>query len=270
MIGLAAATVVACSPPSDDDSTPAASGSSGAADAKTATSAEAFGGMDALVAAAKKEGALNVIALPPDWANYGEIIKAFQAQVPRASRSPATSPTAAAPTRSPPPHRLKGQAGAPDVFDLGAAVALANTAMFAPYQVATWEDIPATTSRSRPACGSTTTAATWGSATTRPRCPRRPASPTCSSRTTRARSPSTATRPRPARRSPACDGLGRQRRHGRRHHQGRRLLQPAQQGRQLPARRPDPRHDRVRPDPGRHRLGLPQRRRSAPSCRPGR
>ena len=29
------------------------------------------------MAAAKKEGALNVIALPPDWANYGEIIKAF-------------------------------------------------------------------------------------------------------------------------------------------------------------------------------------------------
>ena len=77
MIGFAAATVVACSPPSDDDTTPAASGSSGAADAKTATSAEAFGGMDALVAAAKKEAALNVIALPPDWANYGEVIKGF-------------------------------------------------------------------------------------------------------------------------------------------------------------------------------------------------
>ena len=41
--------------------------------------------MDALVAAAKKEGTLNVIALPPDWANYGEIIKAFHDQV-RASR----------------------------------------------------------------------------------------------------------------------------------------------------------------------------------------
>ena len=37
----------------------------------TATSAATGGGMDALVAAAKKEGALNVIALPPDWANYG-------------------------------------------------------------------------------------------------------------------------------------------------------------------------------------------------------
>ena len=33
--------------------------------------------MDALVKAAKKEGTLNVIALPPDWANYANIIKAF-------------------------------------------------------------------------------------------------------------------------------------------------------------------------------------------------
>ena len=39
--------------------------------------------------------------------------------------------------------RLKGQDGAPDVFDLGAAVALANTDMYAPYKVATWDDIPA-------------------------------------------------------------------------------------------------------------------------------
>ena len=44
------------------------------------TSAAAFGGTDALVAAAKTEGTLNVITLPPDWANYGEIMKAFTAK----------------------------------------------------------------------------------------------------------------------------------------------------------------------------------------------
>jgi putative spermidine/putrescine transport system substrate-binding protein len=38
--------------------------------------------------------------------------------------------------------RLKGQSKAPDVFDLGASVAAANTAMFAPYKVATFGDIP--------------------------------------------------------------------------------------------------------------------------------
>src|SRR4051794_11931399 len=140
MIGFAAATVVACSPPSDDAATPAASGSSGAADAKTATSAEAFGGMDALVAAAKKEGALNVIALPPTWANYGEVIKGFQAKYPEIKIT-SDQPDGSSADEISTAQRLKGQSGAPDVFDLGAAVALANTSMFAPYQVATWKDI---------------------------------------------------------------------------------------------------------------------------------
>ena len=38
----------------------------------TAQSAATGGGMSALIAAAKKEGTLNVIALPTNWANYGE------------------------------------------------------------------------------------------------------------------------------------------------------------------------------------------------------
>ena len=142
MVGFAAATVVACSPPSDDTATPAASGSSGAADAKTATSAEAFGGMAALEAAAKKEGALNVIALPPTWANYGEVIKGFQAKYPEIKVT-SDQPDGSSADEISTAQRLKGQSGAPDVFDLGAAVALANTAMFAPYQVATWKDIGA-------------------------------------------------------------------------------------------------------------------------------
>src|SRR5688572_19813470 len=48
-------------------------------DAATATSAEDFGGMEGLVAAAQAEGTLNVIALPPDWANYGQMIEDFAA-----------------------------------------------------------------------------------------------------------------------------------------------------------------------------------------------
>ena len=37
---------------------------------------------------------------------------------------------------------LAGTDKAPDVFDLGQSVALANTDMFAPYKVETWDDIP--------------------------------------------------------------------------------------------------------------------------------
>ena len=37
-------------------------------------------GMDDLVAAAKKEGALTVIALPRDWCGYGALIDSFKAK----------------------------------------------------------------------------------------------------------------------------------------------------------------------------------------------
>ena len=38
------------------------------------------GGMDDLVAAAKKEGQLTVIALPRDWCGYGAVIDSFKAK----------------------------------------------------------------------------------------------------------------------------------------------------------------------------------------------
>lgn len=129
-------TLGACSPPS---STPSSS-SSGGVNAATATSAAEFGGLDSLVTAAKKEGQLNVIALPPDWANYGAIIKAFQDKYGITVNS--AQPDASSQDEINAANQLKGQSKAPDVFDLGTSVALANTAMFAPYKVATWSDIP--------------------------------------------------------------------------------------------------------------------------------
>jgi putative spermidine/putrescine transport system substrate-binding protein len=138
---VAAATslaVAACAPPSDNTS----SSSGGGADkAKTATSAKDVGGMDALVTAAKKEGALNVIALPPDWANYGAIISAFGTKY--GIKVNSAQPDASSADEISAAQRLKGQGSAPDVFDLGAAVASANTAMFAPYKVATFDSVPA-------------------------------------------------------------------------------------------------------------------------------
>jgi putative spermidine/putrescine transport system substrate-binding protein len=137
---LAAVTLIgtaACSPPTKT----AGSGSTGDAQAASATSAAGIGGMAALVDAAKKEGTLNVIALPPDWANYGEIIKGFQAKYGLAVNS--AQPDASSADEITAAKNLKGQSNAPDVFDLGATVADANTAMFAPYKVATFNDIPA-------------------------------------------------------------------------------------------------------------------------------
>ncbi|RIJ78544.1 ABC transporter substrate-binding protein [Nakamurella silvestris] len=98
--------------------------------------------MDGLVAAAKAEGTLNVIALPRNWANYGEVIDAFKAKYPditvteQAPNSSSAEEITAADTN-------KGTDAAPDVFDLGTSVTLPNTAKFAPYKVAAWDSIPA-------------------------------------------------------------------------------------------------------------------------------
>jgi putative spermidine/putrescine transport system substrate-binding protein len=97
--------------------------------------------MDALVAAAKAEGTLNVIALPPDWANYGKIIAGFQAKYGLTVDS--AQPDGTSQDEINTAKRLKGTDRAPDVFDLGQSVALANTDVFTPYKVATFDSIPA-------------------------------------------------------------------------------------------------------------------------------
>ena len=139
--GVAALTalgIAACSPPAKTTESPASS--AGGKSAATATSAADLGGTDALIAAAKKEGELNVIALPPDWANYGEIIKAFGDKY--SIKVNSAQPDASSADEITAAKNLKGQTKAPDVFDLGGAVASANTAMFAPYKVSTWDTIP--------------------------------------------------------------------------------------------------------------------------------
>ncbi len=137
LLATSALVVSACSAPTKTSDTTTAPGGKSAA---TATSAADLGGMDGLVAAAKKEGALNVIALPPDWANYGAIIKAFGDKY--GIKVTSAQPDASSADEITAADRLKGQSTAPDVFDLGAAVALANTAKYAPYKVATFADVP--------------------------------------------------------------------------------------------------------------------------------
>ncbi|MGW3559054.1 ABC transporter substrate-binding protein [Streptomyces sp. NPDC000963] len=131
-------TVTACGAAPEGEA-----GKGDGAKAATAASAEGFGGLDALTAAAKKEGALHVIALPPDWANYGELIKAFEAKygIEVESENPdASSADEIAAVKS-----RKGQKRAPDVLDLGIAFARsgAEEGLFAPYKVEAWDKIPA-------------------------------------------------------------------------------------------------------------------------------
>src|SRR3984893_9718787 len=117
----------------------APSGGSSGTSAATAKTAADVGGMSSLVPAAKKEGTLNVIALPPDWANYGAIISGFHSKYGITINS--ANPNGSSQDEVNAVQQLKHTDRAPDVLDIGMAVALANTSLFTPYQVATWKDI---------------------------------------------------------------------------------------------------------------------------------
>jgi putative spermidine/putrescine transport system substrate-binding protein len=136
LAGVAAAALLAAGCSSSGSS----AGSSSSVNWSTETSASAGGGMNALVAAAKKEGTLNIIAVPPTWANYGAIISAFTAKY--GIKINSANPTGTSQQEVDAVKSQHGTARAPDVLDIGMAVALANTSLFAPYKVATWGAIP--------------------------------------------------------------------------------------------------------------------------------
>src|ERR1700722_19036165 len=133
---------------SSTTSAAAAGGSTASAAANcnwaTATSAAACGGMSALVAAAEKEGKLNVITLPSNWANYGTIMKDFQAKYPGIKITDA-NPEGSSQDELNAVKQLKGQSSAPDVVDVGGSFAATGKTdgYWANYEVATWNDIPA-------------------------------------------------------------------------------------------------------------------------------
>lgn len=112
------------------------------AQAQKATSVADFGGMAGLVAAATKEGHLNVITLPPSWANYGQIIQGFEKKYPGIKINSA-NPDGSSADEVAAAKSQKGQSTAPDVFDIGTAVMNQNLDLFAPYKVQSWGDIPA-------------------------------------------------------------------------------------------------------------------------------
>jgi putative spermidine/putrescine transport system substrate-binding protein len=146
----AAAVLVAACSSSGGGSGTKSSGSTSAGGSSTAKaadwsktqSAQAGGGQAALVAAAKKEGTLNVIALPPTWANYAAILASFKKQYGIAVNSENPDGTSGDEVNA--LKSTKGQSSAPDVVDVGNSYAVdgAQSGLFAPYKVATWADIP--------------------------------------------------------------------------------------------------------------------------------
>jgi putative spermidine/putrescine transport system substrate-binding protein len=131
-----------CSSSSSSSSSSANTSSSGgssasAANFTTCDSAAACGGMSALVAEAKKEGQLNVITLPSNWANYGNIMKGFTAKY--GIKITDANPEGSSQDELNSVKQLKGQSSAPDVVDVGGSFAVtgAQDGYWAPYQVST-------------------------------------------------------------------------------------------------------------------------------------
>jgi len=98
--------------------------------------------MKELLAQAKKEGRLNTIALPPDWANYGEIMSTFSKKygIPITNNNPDGSSA----EENQAVQSLQGDPRAPDVVDDGPAFAISGTAqgLFAKYFVSEFNTIP--------------------------------------------------------------------------------------------------------------------------------
>lgn len=100
--------------------------------------------LDALVAAAKQEGQLTVIALPHDWCNYGELVAGFQKKY--GIKINELNPDAGSGDEVEAIKANKGNKGpqAPDVIDVGLSFGPTAKAegLLQPYKVASWNSIP--------------------------------------------------------------------------------------------------------------------------------
>lgn len=102
--------------------------------------------MDALIAGAKAEGELSVIALPNDWANYKEMKESFLKKYPFIKLND-LSPDASSADEIEAIKANKANNGPqnPDTIDVGFQFGpdAQQSGLLQPYKVATWESIPA-------------------------------------------------------------------------------------------------------------------------------
>src|SRR2546430_5889445 len=101
-------------------------------------------GLDRLVAAAKQEGQLTVIALPHDWCGYGEVINGFKQKY--GLKVNELNPDAGSGDEVEAIKANKGNMGpqAPDVIDVGLSFgpSAQKDGVLQPYKVSTWCTIP--------------------------------------------------------------------------------------------------------------------------------
>lgn len=136
---LMALLLVACG---SQGSEPAASAPT-SVDWSQMKSAAEGGGLDALIAAAKAEGELNVIALPDDWCNYGEMISTFSARYGIKVNSINPEAGSADELQAIIDNKENKGPQAPDVIDVGPAFGplAKEQGLITPYKVITWDTI---------------------------------------------------------------------------------------------------------------------------------
>ncbi|WP_237101521.1 ABC transporter substrate-binding protein [Nonomuraea sp. MG754425] len=134
----AAAAILAsagCGASSTDSTTTAETKNQPPVNVQAGSMKTGFGSMERLAEAAKREGELNVIGLPRDWVNYGEIIDTFADKYDIKVNQ--LEPGASSGRQLDIAAKLK-----PDVFDLNLDMAVSGADRFAPYKVQGWQDLP--------------------------------------------------------------------------------------------------------------------------------
>jgi putative spermidine/putrescine transport system substrate-binding protein len=116
-------------------------GSKGSASLPTALGSDGLAG---LIKQAQKEGKLNVVGEPPDWANEGPLRDRFAKKYGIKVTSEGEDDSSAEEIQA--MKSLKGQPREPDSFDVSPSLAIvgASGGLMAPYRPATWDTIPAT------------------------------------------------------------------------------------------------------------------------------
>jgi putative spermidine/putrescine transport system substrate-binding protein len=143
MTAAVASLTAACGAPAAQ--APKATDVPKAAEVKPTEAPPAASGMDALIAAAKKEGELSVMALPHDWANYGEMIEGFKKKY--GLKINEINPDAGSADEIEAIKANKDNKGpqAPDVIDVAFTFggSAKKDGLIQPYKVSTWDSIPA-------------------------------------------------------------------------------------------------------------------------------
>jgi len=147
LLGIIAAITAACAPAATATPAPAQpTAVASSTDWNTVKMASDAGGMDALIAAAKAEGELNVITLPRDWCDYGDMMDNFSKQYGIKINSLNPDGGSADEVQAIKDNMTNKGPQAPDVLDIGPAYGplAKGQNLLAPYKVTTWDTIKGT------------------------------------------------------------------------------------------------------------------------------